>query len=170
MKIARSSQVFSGRPHREAWQALRALKNIKKIALILAVSAGLVFAGLAPASAAEPPVTSPSISESPAGAARPELREPAGKYYSFCISMGVSHNWTNNRPSTCPGYLHVYIGGKQVAHLNIGASTASFTWTCAAGVGLNMVLVFAPGGAVVGWALAGTLSSIGLTLAGCAGW
>lgn len=141
----------------------------QKIALILAASAGLVFVGLAPASAAEPTVTAPSISESPVGAARPELREPAGKYYSFCINLGVSHNWTNNRPSTCPGYLHVYLGGKQVAHLNIGASTASLTWTCAAGVGLNMVIVFAPGGAVVGWALAGTLSGIGLTLAGCAG-
>ncbi|MFF2296823.1 hypothetical protein [Arthrobacter sp. NPDC058127] len=146
------------------------MKNIKKIALILAASAGLVFAGLAPASAAEPPVTSPSISQSPAGAARPELREPAGKYYSFCISMGVSHNWTNNNPSTCPGYLHVYIGGKQVANLNIGGSTASITWTCAVGVGLNIVTVFAPGGAVVGWSLVGTLSGIGLTLATCRGW
>ncbi len=38
------------------------------------------------------------------------------------------------------------------------------------GRGVSMITIFAPGGAVVGWALAGTLSSIGLTLAGCAGW
>lgn len=146
------------------------LKNISKIAAILAACASLVFAGLAPASAAEPTVTTQSISEFRAETGSQQLREPAGQYYSFCINLGVSHNWTNNNPSTCPGYLDVYIGGKQVAHLNIGASAGSITWTCAAGVGLGMVTVFAPGGAVVGWALAGTLSGIGLTLASCAGW
>lgn len=170
MKIACSSQVLLAVNQRVAWQALRALKKINKIPLVLATSAALIFTGLAPASALKPPVTASSISESPVGAAPPERREPAGKYYSSCINLGVSHNWTNNNPSACPGYLHVYIGGKQVAHLNVGASTASVTWTCAAGVGLSMVTVFAPGGAVVGWALAGTLTSIGLTLAGCAGW
>ena len=113
-KIVHSSQVLLAAAQPVAWQALRALKNINKVALILATSATLMFA--------------------------------------------VSR------------YLHVYIGGKQVAHLNVGASTASITWTCAAGVGLSMVTVFAPGGAVVGWALAGTLSSIGVTLASCAGW
>ncbi len=146
------------------------LKHISKVAAILAACASLLFAGLAPAGAAEPAVAAQSISASQSEPGGHELREPAGQYYSFCINLGVSHSWTNNDPSTCPGYLDVYIGGKQVAHLNIGASAGSITWTCAAGVGLGMVTVFAPGGAVVGWALAGTLTGIGLTLASCAGW
>jgi hypothetical protein len=62
-------------------------------------------AGLAPAAAAERTVTTHAISESPIEADSPELREPAGQYYSSCINLGVSHNWTNNNPSTCPGTL-----------------------------------------------------------------
>ncbi|MGF6832840.1 hypothetical protein QF015_001005 [Paenarthrobacter sp. TE4293] len=100
----------------------------------------------------------------------PAPPEPAGQYYSFCTNLGMSFNWTSNDPASCPGYLDVYIGGQQVAPLNIGGSPGSVLWSCALGVGVSMVTIFAPGGAVVGWALAGTLSSVGLTLMGCAGW
>ena len=43
-KIVHSSQVLLAAAQRVAWQALRALKNINKIALILTTSATLMFA------------------------------------------------------------------------------------------------------------------------------
>lgn len=101
---------------------------------------------------------------------RPGLvREPAGKYYSFCISLGVSHPWTGKAPASCPGYLDVYINGDHVAHVNTGRNGGMISVTCAGGIALGLVTLFAPGGEVVGWALAGTLAGIGFTIAGCAG-
>lgn len=147
------------------------LKQISKIAIGLVVAAGLAFAGLAPANAAEPAGSMQStVSEIPAEANSPAPPEPAGQYYSFCTNMGMSFDWTANDPMTCPGYLDVYIGGQQTAHLNIGGSPGSLLWSCALGVGLSMVTIFVPGGAPVGWALAGALSSMGIALVGCAGW
>lgn len=147
------------------------LKQISKIAVTLAVAASLALTGVTPATAAEPSeVTQAAVVENSAQSDGPAPPEPAGQYYSFCTNLGMSFNWTSNDPATCPGYLDVYIGGQQVSHLNIGGSPGSVLWSCALGVGVSMVTIFAPGGAVVGWALAGTLSSIGLTLMGCAGW
>ncbi|MCR1160784.1 hypothetical protein NEK97_04855 [Paenarthrobacter sp. UW852] len=146
-------------------------RYLSKIAIVLTASAALILTGLAPATAAEPPAqTHAAAVEIPAELNSPAPPEPAGQYYSFCTNLGMSFNWTSNDPATCPGYLDVYIGGQQVSHLNIGGSPGSVLWSCALGVGVSMVTIFAPGGAVVGWALAGTLSSIGLTLMGCAGW
>ncbi len=147
------------------------LKHISKIAVILAASAGLALTGLAPANATEP-ATSPQAAavEVSAETNSPAPPEPAGQYYSFCTNLGASYTWTNNDPMTCPGYLDVYIGGQQTAHLNIGGSPGSLLWSCALGVGLSMVTIFVPGGAPVGWALAGALSSMGIALIGCAGW
>ncbi|KUM40221.1 hypothetical protein [Arthrobacter sp. EpRS71] len=147
------------------------LKQISKIAAALAVSAGLALTGLTPANATEPAgPTRAAVVEIPADAKSPAPPEPAGQYYSFCTNLGLSFNWSSNDPATCPGFLDVYIGGQQVAHLNIGGSPGTMLWSCALGVGGAMVTVFAPGGAVVGWALVQVISGIGLTLMGCAGW
>ncbi len=52
----------------------------------------------------------------------------------------------------------------------IVAASLCLLWSCALGVGVSMVSIFVPGGPPVGWALVGALSSMGIALAGCAGW
>lgn len=141
-----------------------------------AAAFGLAFTGLAPASASE---AKPASSDAqalalPAPAApAPDSVEPqdvAGQYYTYCINMGVSHSWDGNAPESCPGYLDVYISGQHVAHLNMGATTATITWSCAIGVAVGTVSVFLPGGIPAGWAAVGVLTNMGLTLVGCAGY
>ncbi len=147
------------------------LKRISKIFGALIVAASLSLTSLAPATAAQPVTAKQTAAAQTSGNFDgPELREPAGQYYSFCTNLGMSFNWTGNDPMTCPGYLDVYIGGQQTAHLNIGGSPGSLLWSCALGVGVSMVSIFVPGGPPVGWALVGALSSMGIALAGCAGW
>lgn len=112
----------------------------------------------------------PDPAEKPIAEKRPGLvGDVAGQYYSFCINLGVSYPWTGKSAASCPGYLDVYINGDHVAHLNTGHNGGPLSFSCAGGVALGLVTLFAPGGEVVGWALAGTLAGIGLTISGCAG-
>ncbi|WP_404321202.1 hypothetical protein [Arthrobacter luteolus] len=155
------------------------LKRISKFAVVIAAAFGLALTGLAPAGASEGQQTAAvaAVQQSPslqqlATPGSPDAAEPqdvAGKYYTFCISLGVSHSWDGNPPESCPGWLDVYINGQHTAHLNMGATDAPVTWSCVIGVGLGMATLFAPGAGQVGWALAGTLAGIGVTIAGCAG-
>jgi hypothetical protein len=77
---------------------------------------GCSIAGAAPANAAQ---TSSSGSASAAGTKLPHPHEAAGKYVLSCIEgNGTSYVWTDNDPKACGGWLDIYIGGEQIAHVN----------------------------------------------------
>jgi len=138
--------------------------NAAEASPVQASSTTQIVSAHAAASASSDPAEKPITKKRPG-----LVGDVAGQYYSFCISLGVSHPWTGKSPASCPGYLDVYINGDHVAHLNTGHNGGPLSFSCAGGVALGLVTLFAPGGEVVGWALAGTLAGIGLTISGCAG-
>ncbi|MFC5369272.1 hypothetical protein [Arcanobacterium bovis] len=102
-------------------------------------------------------------------------KEEAGQYYYMCTNMGQQYPWNHPAdPNKCPGWLDVYIGGKNVAHVNTGmAGKPDVTASCVAGLAFTVISLVVPGGVFVDGgriAVGMTLGSLGITLLGCSGY
>lgn len=145
----------------------------RRLVRLVAVGAALSFVALsAPPAVAD--VATPSVSGTPAAAV---VDQPArtiasgarpastGQYEATCINLGRGFAWSPNNVPNCPGFLYIYISGNQVAKLNTGGAS-THSWQCDVRIGASVVSVFVPGGTVVGWAVKGLLSALGLAFNG----